>query len=58
VGHGAEQAVCPRCGGTAEVRTVQELFDLLDSMQDNAAQQAEQLRQRGQSPARPGETGW
>jgi len=45
--------VCPRCGGTAEVRTVQELFDLLDSMQDNAAQQAEQLRQRGPEPGPP-----
>jgi len=46
--------VCPRCGGTAEVRTVQELFDLLDSMQDDAAQQAEQLRQCGPEPGPPG----
>jgi hypothetical protein len=29
------QAVCPRCGSTAEVRTVQDLFDMLNSMQND-----------------------
>jgi hypothetical protein len=49
--------VCPRCGSTAEVRTVQELFDMLNSMQNDAMQQAGQLRSVGRSPARPGRTG-
>jgi hypothetical protein len=43
---GTQQATCPRCGGSAEVRTVQELFDMLNSMQDAAMQQAGQFPQR------------
>jgi hypothetical protein len=39
--YGTRQSPCPRCGSTAEVRTVQELFDLPNSMQDNAQQEAE-----------------
>jgi hypothetical protein len=50
-----QQAACPRCGGSAEVRTVQELFEMLNSMQDAAVQQAGQFRQRdpdaGPAPA-------
>ncbi len=34
------QAVCPRCGSGADVRTVAELFDMLNSAQDGAMQQA------------------
>jgi hypothetical protein len=32
--------MCPRCGSSAEVRTVRELFDMLNAMQANARQQA------------------
>ena len=42
-----QQAVCPRCGSSAEVRTVRELFDLLNSAQDDAMQRAYQARQQG-----------
>lgn len=34
------QAVCPRCGSGADVRTVAELFDMLNGAQDGAMQQA------------------
>lgn len=42
-----QQAVCPRCGSSAEVRTVAELFDMLNGMQDQAMQQAQQGWQQG-----------
>jgi hypothetical protein len=51
---GSQQAVCPRCGGTAEVRTVQELFDMLNSMSSAARWQAGQLRQHGPESGPPG----
>lgn len=38
--YGTGQAVCPRCGSGADVRTVAELFDMLNSAQDGAMQQA------------------
>jgi len=50
---GMQQSVCPRCGGTADVRTIQELVDMLGAMQD----QATMMRQQGQQrpwPARQG----
>ena len=50
-GYGAQQAICPRCGSPAEVRTVKELFDMLDAMRGNAARQA------GQGPS-PSARGW
>jgi hypothetical protein len=43
---GPQQATCPRCGSSAEVRTAQELFEMLNSMQDAAMQQAGQFPQR------------
>jgi hypothetical protein len=42
---GGPPAGCPSCGTSDEVRTIQQLFDLLNSVQDDATQQAEQLRQ-------------
>ena len=42
-----QQAVCPRCGSGAEVRTVAELFDMLNGMQDQAMQRAQQAQQQG-----------
>jgi len=38
--YGAPPAICPQCGNSAEVRTVSELFDMLNAMQANARQQA------------------
>jgi hypothetical protein len=38
-------AVCPSCGTTDQVRTVQQLFELLNGLQAEAEQQAEQARQ-------------
>lgn len=49
------QAVCPRCGSGTDVRTVGELFDLLNSAQDGAMQQAYMWRQAGAGyPGYPG----
>lgn len=42
-----QQAVCPRCGSSAQVRTAAELFDMLNGMQDQAMQQAQQAQQQG-----------
>ena len=53
--YGTQQAVCPLCGSSAEVRTVAELFDMLNGMQDQAMQQAQQGPQ-GQFPG-PGGPG-
>jgi hypothetical protein len=47
VNYGMQQAACPRCGSSAEVRTVAELFDMLNGMQDQAMQQAQQGWQQG-----------
>lgn len=44
-GYGMQQAVCPRCGSSAEVRTVAELFDMLNGMQDQAMQRAQGMQQ-------------
>jgi hypothetical protein len=38
--------ICPRCGQTEDVRTVQQLFDLLNSFLDDATNQAEELRRQ------------
>lgn len=51
-----QQAVCPQCGSSAEVRTVAELFDMLNGMQDQAMQQAPQAGQQGPYPG-PGGPG-
>lgn len=48
-----QQAVCPRCGSSAEVRTVAELFDMLNGMQDQAMQRAQQGPQQGPYPGGP-----
>jgi len=50
---GAQPAVCPSCGSSEEVRTIQQLFDLLNSAQNESRQQAEQLRQAGPPPLPP-----
>lgn len=42
-----QQAICPRCGSGAQVRTVAELFDMLNGMQDQAMQRAQQAQQQG-----------
>lgn len=57
--YGMQQAVCPRCGSSAEVRTVAELFDMLNGMQDQAMQQAQQGWQQGPyaGPGDPGSYG-
>jgi hypothetical protein len=56
-GYGAQQAVCPRCGSQAEVRTVKELFDMINAMQANAMRQAEQLHQGGFGQVAPAPAG-
>ncbi|WP_300605626.1 hypothetical protein [Trebonia sp.] len=48
-----QQAVCPRCGSSADVRTIGELFDMMNSARDNAMQ-ARQSRQQGPYPG-PGQ---
>ncbi len=45
VNYGMGQAVCPRCGSGADVLTVAELFDMLNSAQDGAMQQAHMRQQ-------------
>jgi len=47
-----QQAVCPRCGSGAEVRTVSELFDMLNGRQAQAMQgwQNQQGQFPGQGP--------
>ena len=50
--HNVGQSVCPRCGSGADVRTVAELFDMLNGAQDGAMQQAYLRQQTG--PDYPG----
>jgi hypothetical protein len=50
VDYGTQQAICPRCGSGAQVRTVAELFDMLNGMQGQAMQRAQQ-GQQGQQQA-------
>jgi len=47
VDYGTQQAVCPQCGSGAQVRTVAELFDMLNGMQDQAMQRGQQAQQQG-----------
>jgi hypothetical protein len=47
VDYGTQQAVCPQCGSGAQVRTVAELFDMLNGMQDQARQPGQQAQQQG-----------
>ena len=54
-GYGAQRAVCPRCGSAAEVRTVKELFDMVNAAQVNAIEQLGSF-QPG-APAAPGAPG-
>lgn len=51
-----QQAVCPRCGSSAQVRTIAELFDMLNGMQDQAMQRAQQGPPQGPYPG-PGGPG-
>jgi len=46
------QSVCPQCGSGADVRTVAELFEMLNGAQDGAMQQAYPRQQTG--PDYPG----
>jgi hypothetical protein len=47
VNYGLGQSVCPQCGSAAEVRTVAELFDMLNGAQDSATRQAYPRQQTG-----------
>ena len=47
VNYGMGQSVCPQCGSGADVRTVAELFDMLNGAQGGAAQQAYPRQQTG-----------
>jgi len=42
-----QQDACPRCGSTANVRTVQDLVDMYGQMMDNARQRRDQYQQGG-----------
>jgi hypothetical protein len=52
VNYGLGQSVCPQCGSGADVRTVAELFDMLNGAQGGATQQAYPRQQTG--PDYPG----
>ena len=52
VNYGMGQSVCPQCGSGADVRTVAELFAMLNGAQDGATQQAYPGQQTG--PDYPG----
>ena len=45
--YGIGQSVCPQCGSGADVRTVAELFDMLNGAQGGATQQAYPRQQTG-----------
>lgn len=45
--YGTQQAICPQCGSGAQVRTVAEIFDMLNGMQDQAMQRGPQAQQQG-----------
>jgi hypothetical protein len=47
VNYGMGQSVCPQCGSGADVRTVAELFDMLNGAQGGATQQAYPRQQTG-----------
>ncbi len=51
-----QQAVCPRCGSGTDVRTVGELFDMMNNVQANGPQAAWQ-NQQGPYPGGPGAPG-
>ena len=46
-------ATCPRCGSSADVRTVRELFDMIHGMQDDAMQRHAMGGQSGFEPEQP-----
>jgi hypothetical protein len=46
--------VCPRCGSGDQVRTVRELFDMMNGAREQAFQRASQFRRPGQGPQSPG----
>lgn len=46
-------AACPRCGSSADVRTVRELFDMIHGMQDDAMQRHAMGGQSGFEPESP-----
>src|SRR5689334_6378306 len=52
VNYGIGQSVCPQCGSGADVRTVAELFAMLNGAQDGAMQQGYPRQQTG--PDYPG----
>ncbi len=45
--YGSQPATCPQCGTSADVLTVQEMFDLLNGVQDANMQQAQQAMMYG-----------
>ncbi|HEX3516006.1 MAG TPA: hypothetical protein VHT26_18605 [Trebonia sp.] len=46
----AGPSVCPQCGSSAEVRTVRELFDLMNGGREQAFQRINQFRRPGAAP--------
>lgn len=46
-------ATCPRCGSSADVRTVRELFDMINGVQDDAIQRSAMGGQSGFEPESP-----
>jgi hypothetical protein len=50
VAYQAGPSVCPQCGSSADVRTVRELFDMMDGAREQAFQRINQFRQPGSAP--------
>lgn len=47
---GGGQSICPQCGNSEQVRTVRELFDMLNGMHEQTMQRASQFGQPGYGP--------
>jgi hypothetical protein len=50
VAYQAGPSVCPQCGSSAEVRTVRELFDMMNGGREQAFQRINQFRRPGAAP--------
>lgn len=49
--------MCPRCGSSADVRTVRELFDTMNGAREQAFQRINQFGQNQPGPNQPGQPG-